>query len=220
MQANVKTSKSGGVSIQGYGLHCGVRIRGHRRSKIEKLLRYMARGPIALERFKQITPDGKIIYKLKTPWDHGDTVTESESFTPIELIERLAAIIPPPKANLVICFGVLAPNCKIRDQIVTYKKPPQSEHPEVKTEVDGSVKPPSRQRMLWSEMLQHVFKIDVLFCEKCGGRMEQIAYINDPPIAKKILKHIGLTSERAPPKDKARATRGYDDQDYSQEVSW
>ena len=41
--------------------------------------------------------------------------------SPMKLIEKLAALVPPPRANLVRYHGVLAPNAKDRDKIVPGK---------------------------------------------------------------------------------------------------
>ncbi len=42
---------------------------------------------------------------------------------PIELMERLAAQIPKPRVNMVLYAGVLAPNAKLRAQVVRYTRP-------------------------------------------------------------------------------------------------
>lgn len=50
--------------------------------------------------------------------------------------------------------------------------------------------------------VKRTFAIDVLKCEKCGGKMKVIATIEDPEVIVKILKHLGLSwevPERAPP---------------------
>jgi hypothetical protein len=47
-----------------------------------------------------------------------------------------------------------------------------------------------------------VFAIDVLACPNCQGRLQVIAYISQPAVAKQILDHLGLESQ-APPLKKA-----------------
>ena len=47
--------------------------------------------------------------------------------------------------------------------------------------------------------------MDVLACPRCAGRLEMIAYIAQPTVAKKILDHLGLESQGPPV---ARATSG------------
>jgi len=44
--------------------------------------------------------------------------------------------------------------------------------------------------------------VDVLACPQCAGRLEVIAYIAEPGVAKQILDHLGLEAQ-APPLAKA-----------------
>ncbi len=53
-------------------------------------------------------------------------------------------------------------------------------------------------RIPWAELLAKVFEIDVLACPECGGRMELIAFIAEPTIAKRILDHLGYDSTGPP----------------------
>jgi hypothetical protein len=66
---------------------------------------------------------------------------------------------------------------------------------------------PIRQRYLdWATLLKRVYKVDILACPRCHGRLTLLAAISDPPVVKKILQHLQLPSEpphpapaRAPP---------------------
>ena len=46
--------------------------------------------------------------------------------------------------------------------------------------------------------MKRVFLVDVLQCERCGGRMKILAAIHPPDTTEKILECLGLPS-RAPP---------------------
>ena len=74
----------------------------------------MARPAIATERLSEL-PDGHIAYELRHPWSHGTTRVV---FEPLSLLEKLAALIPPPGAHLVTYHGVLAPAAAMRRRIV------------------------------------------------------------------------------------------------------
>jgi hypothetical protein len=50
--------------------------------------------------------------------------------------------------------------------------------------------------------MQRAWAVDVLVCPRCNGSMRLIAFIEDPPTARKILEHIGL-STRAPPRGRS-----------------
>ena len=54
-------------------------------------------------------------FRLKTPWSDGTTHLV---LSPLELIEELAALVPPPRHNLVRYHGILAPNAGFRRLVV------------------------------------------------------------------------------------------------------
>jgi Putative transposase len=53
--------------------------------------------------------------KLKTPWRGGTTHLV---MSPMEFVQRLAALVPQPKLHLIRFHGVLAPNAKLRALVV------------------------------------------------------------------------------------------------------
>jgi hypothetical protein len=50
----------------------------------------------------------------------------------------------------------------------------------------------------WSELMKRVFELDVLVCDRGGGRMRILCAINAPEAIGKILDCLGLPS-RPPP---------------------
>jgi len=89
----------------GMSLHADVAVPARDRRRLERLCRYVARPPVALERLEAMA-DGRLAYRLKTPWRDGTTHVVLERS---ELLERLAPLIPPPRAHQVRYHGVLAP---------------------------------------------------------------------------------------------------------------
>jgi hypothetical protein len=81
---------------------------------LERLARYVPRSPICLNRLES-HPDGRLSYKLKIQWRDGTTHILMERR---ELLERLAPLIPPPRAHQVRYFGILAPCASGRDHVV------------------------------------------------------------------------------------------------------
>ena len=81
--------------------------------------------------------------------------------------------------------------------------PPSSPEPAgiVRTSVEaenaGAAAPPARN-YTWALLMMRVFALDVLQCERCGGRLRILAAIHPPDTTRKILDHLGLPS-RAPP---------------------
>ncbi len=166
----------------GFSLHAGVAMAGTERDKIEKLCRYIARPAVALERLT-LGSNGQVIYKLKKPYDDGTTAI---TMAPMELMERLASLVPRPKVHLTRFSGVFAPHYKHRAMVVP--KPPT----EPNVDQVNSAQPPSKQRISWAKLLKRVFNVDFESCQKCGGQMTIIAAIEEPLAIKKILNHLGL----------------------------
>ena len=76
---------------------------------------------------------------------------------------------------------MLAPNAKIRSQVVPKKK----EEPDPKSET------PKSKRISWAKLLKRVFSIDMENCTQCGGKLELVAAIMETKAVEKILKHVG-----------------------------
>src|SRR4051812_30183451 len=90
------------------------------RDGLEWMGRYLARPPIATDRLSMLD-DGRLELRLKRPWRDGTTAFV---FQPRELIERLVAIVPRPRAHLIRYSGVLAPAFAARAEIVPAAKEP------------------------------------------------------------------------------------------------
>ncbi len=99
---------------QGFSLHAGVRCEADDRQGIEQLCRYITRPAISNERLS-VNREGNVVLKLKTPWRNGTTHLV---LTPMEFMQRLAALVPRPRLHLIRFHGVLAPNAKLRSQVV------------------------------------------------------------------------------------------------------
>jgi hypothetical protein len=56
-----------------------------------------------------------LLYELKTPYSDGTTFIQ---FTPTELIEKLVALVPPPRIHIIRYHGCLAPHSTHRSHIV------------------------------------------------------------------------------------------------------
>jgi len=98
----------------GFSLHAGVAVPANDRKRLERLCRYAARPPVATERLSEMA-DGRLLYALRHRWKDGTTHV---AFEPLELIDRLAALVPPPRFHTVRYHGVLASRSKLRGEVV------------------------------------------------------------------------------------------------------
>jgi len=118
-------------------------------------------------------------------------------FEPLELVERLAAIVPPPRVHTVRYHGVLAPRAEGRRQVVPAKTPADGEANEEKDDSGPCGHAPKRWAG-WATLVRRVFAVDVLECPTCGGKMKILATIHPPKATTAILESLGLSS-RPPP---------------------
>ena len=94
------------ASAHGFSLHANIQVPAHRRHQLECLMRYTARGAVALERLEE-DAHGDLVYTFTKPWSDGTT---GITLSPLELLERLAALVPLPRVHLVRYGGCLAPH--------------------------------------------------------------------------------------------------------------
>jgi hypothetical protein len=94
------------ASVHGFSLHAQTQIPAHRRDQLERLIRYTARGAVSLERLQE-DATGDLLYTFTHPWSDGTTGIRR---SPLELLEKLAAVVPLPHVHLVSYGGCLAPH--------------------------------------------------------------------------------------------------------------
>jgi hypothetical protein len=190
--------------VEGFSVHAGVSVPARDRLRLERLLRYASRGPISNERLS-LLPNGRVRYKLKRRWKDG---TKAVIYEPMELMERLAALVPPPRFNTVRYYGVLAPASSLRRYIVPQDKSEIGPaHPGCLAKAEASsteaseAKPkPSKKskNYSWAQLLKRVFEVDILICPRCGSKIRILCAIHQHDAIQKILTCLGLPS-RAPP---------------------
>ena len=99
---------------EGFNLHAGVHIAAGDDAGRERLFRYGARPPLALDRLRRL-PDGRFAYRVKYARSGR---AKHRIMTPVELLARIAAILPPPRFPLTRLHGVLAPRSLWRKDVV------------------------------------------------------------------------------------------------------
>ena len=124
---------------------------------MEQLCRYIARPPLSQERL-ELRADGNYVLHLKTPWSNGTT---SLLFSKLEIMEKLAALVPPPHANQVIYHGLFAPRCKWREKLLPMYKVGRMEKGKVgrklcKVQKQGSVDANGSRWVTWAWLLKYV----------------------------------------------------------------
>ena len=173
----------------GFSLHAAVRCGADDCQALEQLCRYITRPALANERV-QTNAAGQVVLKLKTAWRDGTTHLV---MSPLEFMQRLAALVPRPRLHLIRFgvrvtslrevsgpalrdHGVLAPNAKLRAQVVPQEpEPPTQAAPRAECEANCAHHRPVR--LSWAKLLKRGFELDLEHCPNCGGELKIIAAI-------------------------------------------
>ena len=202
----------------GFDLHAAVVVSARDRARLERLCRYALRPPVAADRL-HLTADGQVVLDLRHRWADGTTQL---LFEPVELLERLAALTPRPRINLLLYYGVLGARSAWRSRLRASEAemPVGAGQPEtaVASSSHRAAGTPSHTNQLWAQLMQRSFGFDVLACPRCGDRLELIALIEDPAVIRRILSHLGLPTDvpaarpaRPPPLPLGRSDPRYDE---------
>jgi hypothetical protein len=198
-----KSQGYGCASKNGFSIHAATSIKAHERDRLEQLLRYLGRGPVAHDKIS-LDHNGNILYELKKSFDGATHVLLS----PLEFIEKLASIIPPPYRHQVNYYGCLSSHSKLRPLIVSGQQAvaePAEKKPspgvfleELRSgDLEEEAEKPSRY-IPWAELLKRTFGIDLTVCPHCGGHVRVIAAIIRKEAIQEILGHLNLPT--GPPK--------------------
>jgi hypothetical protein len=138
------------------------------------------------------------------------------TLTPLELIERIAALVPPPRTHRHRYFGVLAPNSPLRSAVTALAAPMQAVVAQAQTATTseglsglvpaGNATPPTPEPVqpkraahyLWAVLIARIYEVFPLVCPICGGQMRIIAFITRSADIRHILNHIGVESQPPP----------------------
>jgi hypothetical protein len=124
---------------EGFNVHAGVYIAAGDDAGRERLFRYGARSAMALGRLRRL-PDGRFAYRVKYARSGH---AKHRVMTAIELLARIAAILPPPRFPLTRVHGVLAPRSSWRKDIVPRPREAKARKAEPKKDKSCKGKPPS-----------------------------------------------------------------------------
>ena len=187
------------ADVAGFNVHANTCARADERDRLEHLVKYLARLPIANDRLSEL-PDGRMALLLKQAWRDGTTHVV---LSPHELIEKLIPLVPRPRAHMIRYHGILGPAAKDRAKVVPRTGPVQLGSPKPVAAAEPREVDPGRvprlNRLPWALLLKRVFLVDVLECPKCSGRMKIIAALTRPASVRRILTHLGLPSEAPQP---------------------
>ncbi len=211
------------AQMDGFSLHANTFVGPAARDELYKLVKYLCRPSIAGKRVTE-QEDCRFRVELKTAWRDG---TSAVLLSPANLTARMAALIPLPGRPTIRYYGAFAPNAKLWPLVVQAgelaprrrDKPQPRAHdcqvPLSDAELAHHAVEQGRRdsgRLGCAQAMKLAWKADVLQCN-CGGRRKLVALIDQPPVVKKILAHLGLATEAlTKPEDPIWRVRGPPDE--------
>jgi hypothetical protein len=190
-QEAIPGGRTGAVNrIQGFGSSLNLNVHFHA-LVLDGV--YTISSPFASGRLKW-SRRGRLLYELRNPWRDGTTHLV---FEPHVFLERLAALIPPPRAHLQTYHGVLAPSASWRDDVVMSPVRPAVAADSSEEEKRSFARRPPH-RYLWPELMRRVFGFEVLRCKVCRSKRHLISMITECSVIVRILAHLGLQMDPAP----------------------
>ncbi len=193
--------------VASFSLDASVRIEATDREGLERLIRYCARPPFALERLHLVGDrSDQILYILPKPDPAGRTALRLSA---LELLDRLASILPPPRIHRHRYHGVFAPNAPLRPLVTARAQednaraahvprsdpalPPRSPAPSPRPESPPPQPPNSTPSQLskWAALLARIYEVFPLICPSCQTPLTFIAFLTEPEPITRILAHIG-----------------------------
>jgi hypothetical protein len=197
----------------GFSLNAEVRVEADDREALARLLRYVLRPALSLKKLSYDGEQGVVRYR---PGKEG--LPETLEWSPLQFMERFAAIIPPPRKHLTRYYGALGPRSRLRRALTTAVQTRAScEELEAGFAVEGLLaaargvaraarEAASRAARAWAACIRRIFEVDPVLCDGCGGEMTLAAIITDDREVERILGHLGLATAfprtlpaRAPP---------------------
>ena len=159
------------------------------RTGLERLLRYCARPPFALAHLHPLDAEHLVYHNPKPRSDSPRNLV----LAPLELIDKIAALIPPPRAHRHRYYGVLAPNSPLRAAVTAMAPMPVLPPLPVVASATETDSPPQRaaSHYLWAMLLARIYETLPLVCPNCHAPMRIIAFITDTGTVRKILDHLG-----------------------------
>ena len=193
-----------GNQHSGFSVDAGVRIEADDRAALERLLRCCAHPPFACARLRK--EGAALVYRCAKQRSEpssdkrGSRVGELR-LTPLELIARIAALVPPARTHRHRYFGVLEPNSPLRAAVTALAAPAQPAKPVV-VQTDpaamdegapavvplGLAMPPTPEpelpkrspaHYLWAVLIGRIYEVFPLLCPLCGGQMRLIAFVTE-----------------------------------------
>jgi hypothetical protein len=194
----------------GFSVHTSVTVPPDDRDGLERLARYLLRAPVSLERLHVDEDAQAIAYAGRRRGGH-EAQPASAPLDPHDFLARVLMHIPDPRRHVIRYYGAYSSVVRGRRARQTVAAagggaapaPLSAEHEPASLEWKAA-------RRRWAQLIRRIYEVDPLVCPRCGGQMRTIAFITEPRVIGKILRHLAEkgVDARSPPVAARRHRRG------------
>jgi hypothetical protein len=183
----------------GFSVHTSVTVPPDDRDGLERLARYLLRAPVSLDRLRVEEGSQAIAYAGRRRAGH-EPHPPSAPVDPKDFLARILMHIPEPRRHVIRYYGAYSSVVRARRArqalaaVGGGAAPPSAEHEPASLEWKAA-------RRRWAELIRRIYEVDPLVCPRCGGQMRIIAFITEPRVIGKILRHLAEkgVDARSPP---------------------
>jgi len=175
----------------GFNVHGRGEIDGEDEEEIEDIARYISRAAISVKRVRYNAEENTVTVFDRKVKPHA----KSAKYSVMEFMSLLSSHIPSSYESLVYYYGVYSSSHRGKEK----REGCDGQKLEVEEARGRKGMTEGKVTSSWARLIQKIFNVDPLRCQRCGGEMKIIAFITNEAEVKKILKHINEETIRPPP---------------------
>jgi len=184
-----------GWHYSGFSVHNQVRIAAEDAEGRKKLAGYMLRAPMSLAKMTYDAATGAVIYRSKM---HLGLKRNFQVMPGAQWLALLCRHIPDRYEHLVRYVGWYSNRARgERAKAQKTQDAPALGASPIEPVSEPASALAAHARSAWARLIRKVYEADPLECPKCKGPMRIIALIDDPPVVRRILEHLGLWQPEA-----------------------
>jgi hypothetical protein len=142
----------------------------------ERLARYLTRPPMSLASLEVDERGGVVVETPSDPYT-GQTCRRLD---PLEWLHAITSQILEPRQHATRSYGHYANRARGA----------RGHKAAVVRDLDDDPPFTKARKASWARMLRKLLEVDPMLCPRCGGELRVIAFIDDPDVVDRIVRHI------------------------------
>ncbi len=180
-----------GWKHSGFNLDTSVRVRARDTTGRENISRYLIRAPFSVEKVRYWPKEGRVIYKTKMVKGPNRNF---QFYDPLDFLAAVTAHIPNRREHLVRYYGFYSSVQRGQRRRMGLESP----GPGAPVILEEDTPSARTARRSWARLIRKIYEVDPLVCPRCGLEMRIIAFLEEPQVVEKILRHLRLWDQPEP----------------------